>query len=395
MKTRADERRLLGQHFTPAPLVRLVCALGITGPEARVLDPACGDGAFLQGAIDRLAALGRKRLTSGQVCGFEIDGAHAAAAARIRGAQVQTADFFGRRPQPAFDSIVGNFPFVRQELLADRKKRLRDLVRSEWEAEFPPARKLSTKADLYLYFFFHAARFLRPGGRMAVISGNSWLYAPYGAPLRALFLEKLRLTMVLESRAEVLFPHTEVNAVVAVLEKAPPAAHVSFVQLTAPLSEATAQSLPDGARVRTAPAAALKKSENWNCRLRAPDVYFEIFDRDRDRLTTLAEIAHIRRGITTGLNRFFFVPEEEARRLGLEQQFLAPVVVSLKKVRSLILAPEHSMHRLLLADAPREQLRGTNVLRYIEEFERSSELPGRPASFSCHSASVPGVESYG
>ncbi|NQT18204.1 MAG: hypothetical protein HQ592_00770, partial [Planctomycetes bacterium] len=51
------------------------------------------------------------------------------------------------------------------------------------------------------------------------------------------------------------------------------------------------------------------------------------------------------------------------------------VVVSLKKVRSLILAPEHSMHRLLLADAPREQLRGTNVLRYIEEFERSSDLP--------------------
>ena len=375
MKTCADERRSLGQHFTPAPLVRLVCALGISDPRARVLDPACGDGAFLKGAVDRLAALGRKRMAPGQVCGLEIDPAHAAAAARIRGAQMRKADFFDQRPQPAFDSIVGNFPFVRQELLAERKKRLRDLVQGEWEAEFPPARKISAKADLYLYFFFHAARFLRPGGRMAVITGNSWLHAPYGAPLRAFFLEKLRLSMVLESRAEVFFPDTEVNALVTVLENSPPASQISFVRLTRPLSEATSESLPDGARVRTAPAAALKQSENWNCRLRAPDVYFEILDRARDRLAALSEIARIRRGITTGLNRFFFVPRQEARRRGLEQEFLAPVIVSLKNVRSLILAPEHSTHHLLLADAPRERLRGTNVLRHIEEFERSSDMP--------------------
>ena len=368
-------RRMLGQHFTPEPLVRLVCGLGINDPAARVLDPACGDGIFLRGAIARLKQLGREQIAPGQVCGFEIDPAHAAAAGRIPGTSIETCDFFARAPHPAFHSIVGNFPFVRQELLAQRKKQMLDIVRREWRAEFPAIRELSGRADLYLYFFFHAARFLLPGGRMAVISGNSWLHASYGRPLRALLMEKLRLLTVLESRIEVFFPNTAVNAVVTVIEKSPPASAVSFVQLTRALSDSASDSLPPSARVREVSAADLEATDNWNCRLRAPDIYFEVMDRAGDRLVPLSHLAEIRRGITTGRNRFFFIEKEKAQQLKLEHDFIAPAIASLKNVRSLILRPDHAAHILLLADRPREDLRGTNVLKYIEDFERSGKLP--------------------
>jgi len=368
-------RRLLGQHFTPWPLVRLVCALGIADPAGRVLDPACGDGTFLRGAVDRLRRLGRRRVAPGQVCGFEIDPAHAAAAEKVPGAQIRTADFFELPPRPLFHSIVGNFPFVRQELLAERKKQMLDLIRREWEGEFPAVRDLSGRADLYLYFFFHAAKFLLPGGRMAVITGNSWLHAPYGAPLRAFFLEKMRLSMIIESRAEVFFPDTEVNTVVTVLEKSPPKSRVCFVQLTRPLSGSPSDSPPPDARIRKVSAADLKTSDNWNCHLRAPDVYFEILQRAGDRLVRLSDAAEIRRGVTTGLNRFFFIEKQKAQRLGLEQEFLAPVIVTLRNVKSLILRSEHAGHFLLLIDKPREQLRGTNALKHIEDFEQSGKLP--------------------
>ena len=365
----------LGQHFTPIPLVRLVCSLCIRGPSARVLDPACGDGAFLRGAIERLNALGCAKTAPGQVCGFEIDPAHAASASSIPEATVLTADFFSLPPRPEFDCIVGNFPFVRQELLASRKKALVGLIQSEWAFEFPPVMDLSARADLYLYFFFHAAKFLRPGGRMAVISGNSWLHVPYGRPLRRFLLDKMRLEMVLESRAETFFPDTQANALVTVAQREAPARYVSFVQIARPLDQPAA-GIPAEARTREVPAGKLAASDDWNCHLRAPGVYFEIIEQAAQRLVPLGQTADVHRGVTTGLNSFFFIPNRKAAELRLEAEFLRPIVVSLKNVDSLILAPRHAKHRLLTVPGrDRQSFSGTNVLKYIEEFERSGRLP--------------------
>ena len=376
---RTDTRRLLGQHFTPEPLVRLVCALGIASPEARVLDPACGEGAFLRGAIERLRQLGRSKPHRSQVCGFEVDPVHAAAARAVPGAEIRSADFFAQELRPEFDSVVGNFPFVRQELLKGRKEFLGGVVRREWAGAFPEISTLSGRADLYLYFFLHAARCLRDGGRMAVISGNSWLHVPYGALLRKFLLEKLSLQMVLESRAEVWFPHTVVNAAVTVLEKTPPRGHdVLFVQINAPLAadaDYPAGRLPPGWLVTRTPAAALAAEPNWNTRLRAPAVYFDILGRAGSSLVELRRLAVVRRGVTTGLNKFFFVGKANAAALRIEPQFLAPVIASLKGVKSLVLRPADARHYLLLADKSREVLHGTNALKYITDFENSGTLP--------------------
>jgi len=376
MSISRNPRRLLGQHFTPEPLVRLVCSLGIRRPTDRVLDPACGDGAFLRGAIERLKAIGAP-LQPGQICGFEIDPAHAASAAEIPGADVAAGDFFRRPASPSFDSIVGNFPFVRQEFLTTSKKKMADTVWRDWAADFPDMLKVSGRADLYLYFFLHAARFLRDGGRMAVISGSSWLNAPYGKVLRELFIRRLRLEMVLESRAEVWFPHTTANAVVTVLEKSQPAQQVAFVQL--PVLAAACpppdSHLPPGSQMRRVPVATLMDEANWNCRLRAPNIYFDILDRAGERLVRLSALARVARGITTGFNRFFLVEREKARTLGLEPQFLRPLVASLKGVKSLVLALEHAEHALVCVDRPREKLRGTRMLAYIKDFECSGAMP--------------------
>ncbi|HUS58002.1 MAG TPA: N-6 DNA methylase [Planctomycetota bacterium] len=383
MSLSRNTRRLLGQHFTPEPLVRLVCSLGIRHASDRVLDPACGDGAFLRGAVERLASLGASA-HDGQIAGFEIDPAHAATAAGIRGVHVTAADFFSQNPSPCFDSIVGNFPFVRQEFLVEQRNRIAGIVCGEWAFEFPAVLRLSGRADLYLYFFLHALRFLREGGRMAVISGNSWLHAPYGGVLRELFLEKLRLEMVLESRSDVWFAHTTANAVITVLQKTSPSQSVAFVQLPAlsAACPATDDPLPRGSQVRQVPAAALRAEQNWSCRLRAPGVYFSILELAGERLTEMSNAARIARGITTGLNRFFIIEREKAAAFGIEQEFLRPVVASLKNVKSLVLRPEHAGHCLVCVNRPRERLRGTRVLAYIEEFERSGALPAHSPSLA-------------
>ena len=49
--TTAAERRALGQWFTAAPVAELaIAALAPIDSRARVIDPTCGDGAFLAAA---------------------------------------------------------------------------------------------------------------------------------------------------------------------------------------------------------------------------------------------------------------------------------------------------------------------------------------------------------
>ncbi|HUU70526.1 MAG TPA: N-6 DNA methylase [Planctomycetota bacterium] len=412
MNNPADARHLLGQHFTPQPLVRLVCSLGIRTGTDRVLDPACGDGAFLRGTIDRLQLLGQAPPGDHQVCGFEIDPQQAETAAAVAGASVQARDFFSVTPAAEFDAIVGNFPFVRQELMA-RKDAIRKLVQAEWLEEFLEIRTLSGRPDLYLYFFLHAARFLREGGRMAVISGNSWLHVPYGRPLRRFLLTRMSLRLVLESRAEVWFPNTVVNAVVTVADKLPAGSdhRVRFVQASEPLAAndawantmvrpypmndggadirtwantmvrpyaaeagCDASAFPAAWPVRETPASVLAADDDWHCRLRAPAIFYEIIERAAGRLVPLRSVARIKRGITTGLNEFFFIGKSRAAELGIEPEFLVPVIASLKNVKSLVLRPEHATHCLLAVDRPGARLAGTNAMAYILQFERSDSF---------------------
>ncbi|HEV7557353.1 MAG TPA: methyltransferase domain-containing protein, partial [Kofleriaceae bacterium] len=79
------DRRALGQWYTAAPVARLaMAALAPFDARARVLDPTCGDGAFLAAA--REAGLA-------ELTGVEIDrDAAARARARVPGATIVEGD---------------------------------------------------------------------------------------------------------------------------------------------------------------------------------------------------------------------------------------------------------------------------------------------------------------
>src|SRR5207247_3664047 len=94
----------------------------------------------------------------------------------------------------AFDIVIGNPPYVRQEALgpAARKAALRRAVYRRFPAFFGydaardrAARPLAARSDLYLYFYFLGYGLLAPGGTLCFLTSNAWLDTGYGAPLRA------------------------------------------------------------------------------------------------------------------------------------------------------------------------------------------------------------------
>ena len=76
--------------------------------------------------------------------------------------------------------MIGNPPYVRQELLGDEVKRA---LKADYAA-------FDGMADLYVYFYEQGLRLLRPGGRHGYVVTNKWLKAGYAEGLRDLFAGK-------------------------------------------------------------------------------------------------------------------------------------------------------------------------------------------------------------
>jgi hypothetical protein len=89
----------------------------------------------------------------------------------------------------------------------------------------------------------------------------------------------------------------------------------------------------------------------------------------------------VRFGIKTGANEFFYLTEEEIEERKIEKEFWMHkdengewvpnyVVKSPQECKSIIIKPDSLKHRVLLINKDKKQLRGTRVLRYLNEGER-------------------------
>jgi type I restriction-modification system DNA methylase subunit len=78
--------------------------------------------------------------------------------------------------QSGFDAVIGNPPYVRQELLSD--------VKPYFQKKYKVYHGM---ADLYAYFFEKGIGLLNDKGMFGIIVANKWMRANYGEPLRKWF----------------------------------------------------------------------------------------------------------------------------------------------------------------------------------------------------------------
>jgi hypothetical protein len=378
-------RRLHGQHATHPDVADLIAAWCIRSASDRVLDPSCGAGDFLMQAAARLRRLGGdpsspRGLTG--LTGVELDPVAASEAARrLPGARIECGDFLALSreetapwPRRGFDAVVGNPPYVRQELLtAARKRELSALSAA------PGWPKLGGRCDLHARFWAPAIDALRPGGRLGWVVSSTWLDAAYGAALRAWLARTVRIVALVESDVESWFDAARVRTVVVLLEKralnAKPSHAVRCVRLGRRLRDVAPESLPpderarrfadlaarlegateappppDGVTVREVPQARLSEAP-WGSFLRASDLCRDLIALAGDRLVPLEEVATVRWGIKTGDDAVFFPRAADAA--SLERALLRPAVFSSMELDRLVVSPARLPRRLLLVDTRR------------------------------------------
>src|SRR5262245_22917845 len=101
MRDNPLHRKRLGQFFTPPEVARSLVSWVARSPRDQLLDPSCGDGAFLR--------------WHRRSVGIEVDAENAALARQnAPGALVHGGDFFlwAVATRERFDAIAGNPPFI-------------------------------------------------------------------------------------------------------------------------------------------------------------------------------------------------------------------------------------------------------------------------------------------
>ncbi len=214
----AEARRIRGEYFTPPPLVEAVLTLALPhlgrGPHT-IVDPACGDGAFLAAAT---RALPRARLH-----GLELDSAHAAAARRsIPGARIIAADalrggwdaLLRTLPAEGEELWLGNPPYNgTSPLLRDGKAYRALRTRLALDESLP--RGTSLREDYAFFLLLASERLAERPGVLAWVTSATLLDAFLYAPLRRRLLDRLALREVVDLGPGV-FPGTRVRTCITV-----------------------------------------------------------------------------------------------------------------------------------------------------------------------------------
>ena len=178
----------LGQIFTPEAVVRAMLALRRN--HGRVLEPSCGDGAFL-------------RHLPGAV-GLELDPDHCPPGAKA-------IDFFAYPEREQFDTIIGNPPYVRFQDIPPATQAL--IARGRYGA------CLDKRANLYLFFIDKCLRHLKPGGELIFITPRDFLKATSAVKLNRLLFEAGSITDAIELGDARVFPDAVPNCLIWRFEK--------------------------------------------------------------------------------------------------------------------------------------------------------------------------------
>jgi adenine-specific DNA-methyltransferase len=183
-----ERRKRLGQFFTPPAVARSLVSWVVRTPRDLLLDPSCGDGAFLKW---------HKRSV-----GIEVDPDNAALARQIApGALVHGGDFFNWAfaTKERFDAIAGNPPFIRYQTLKGEVRARALAASSLMGADF------SALTSSWAPFVLVAAGLLKPGAAMAFVVPAELGHANYVQPLLPALCAKFGRVHVIACR-EKLFP---------------------------------------------------------------------------------------------------------------------------------------------------------------------------------------------
>ncbi|MFN7638499.1 MAG: Eco57I restriction-modification methylase domain-containing protein, partial [Pseudanabaena sp.] len=222
-----------------------------------------------------------------------------------------------------FDVVLGNPPYVRQELLTPIKPYLQSHYQS-----------YDGVADLYTYFYEKGVQILKPDGILCYIVTNKWLRSGYGEGLRRFFTQSSVFEKIIDFGHAPIFKEADVFPCIVSLRKrspsiplaqgeeenSPPVARGAggdlFVQIcSVPREECLNANLTQYVSQNSFPVVWSRFSEKaWSLE---PPAVEDLMQKIKQVGIPLKDFAGVKpyRGILTGFNEAFLIDNDTKQKL--------------------------------------------------------------------------------
>lgn len=332
--TETNERKLRGGYYTPARVAQWVTRWAVRSGADRVLEPSCGDGAFLEAAAAELSRHGapldgdQPQLIGIELVPSEAEKARTRAEALLSSAKVSVieSDFFGwvTTTNPAsFDAVVGNPPFIRYQNFPERS---RSQAMTLMESRGLRPNRLT---NIWVPFVVGSVSMLKEGGRLGMVIPAELLQVTYAAQLRQYLADSFRRITIYTCN-EMFFANAEQEVVLLLaddrlaLTDATNQCDISLVE--APSVSKLLVSSPRRPKRGARPKLVQHETEKWlKYFLDAGEIDFMRSLKEHTEVATLSKHGSIDVGVVTGNNNFFVLTQDQVHAHHLED-FVVPMV---------------------------------------------------------------------
>jgi adenine-specific DNA-methyltransferase len=311
-------QKLRGGYYTEPDIADFLTAWVLAARPERILEPSCGDGAFIQ-------ALGRANPgTFRALVACELNPSEAEKA-RDRGRQlkgitteIHTGDFLewflnqpeGRAP---FDAVLGNPPFVRYQYLDAKQQTLAEQVFQQFDLHF------TRHTNAWVPFIVASLALLKPGGRLAMVVPAELLHVLHAKSLRKFLLAQCATLLVIDPE-HLWFQETLQGVVLLLAEKRVKTNHTAARIAFRPVASRDQLRIPPQKHFERAEFfAGSVLNGKWMLGLLTSRERTLVKELSRHpQIKRFGEIASVDVGIVTGANKFFHVTDAVLQEHGLE-----------------------------------------------------------------------------
>lgn len=403
-----DADKLRGGYYTPPELASWLSSWAITDKNQEVLEPSCGDGSFLEAAVDRLLELkATKHNITQQLTGIEFNTSEALKSSHRIETKLNTtktpivinSDFFEwwkNNSSKKIDVVVGNPPFIRYQTFPEPH---RSLAMEIMQSQGLAPNKLT---NIWVPFVVAATALLKPGGRLALVLPAEILQVTYATQLRSFLTERFKEIEIIACN-ELFFENAEQEVILLLADGALPQ-HSKNDDCQVSLIDAHSvneiiSTKPDVFLKRREPKTVKHENEKWlKYFLSNKQISLMRNLRDAEICTHLGEHAHVNVGVVTGKNEFFVLSEEQVLELGISA-YVTPLVSRSTQLKGSIVNIKDleelasKGHRVFLLDINKERANviSKELLEYINLGEEKLHHKGYKCSIRTPWYQVPSI----
>jgi adenine-specific DNA methylase len=325
-------QKLRGGFYTDTDIAAFLARwVAVTRPQ-RLLEPSCGDGAFLA-AIQKCATTRLKKVVACEINPEEA----AKAKSRVKSgrAEIHVGDFLRwylseAGNTEAFDGVLGNPPFIRYQYLPQEQQLLAEKIFESFGLPF------TKHTNAWVTFVIASLAMLRPGGRLGMVIPSEIFHIPHAQSLRRFLAEQCSRILVLDPD-EIWFGETLQGTVLLMAEKKyDPLEKSQGVGVLSVTSRKILSSDPEKIFQTARYTNGTTIKGKWMGVFLNPEERSLLKQlRENDHVKTFDELASVDVGIVTGANKFFLVTDKVVNEFGLEQ-WAHPMFGRSEHVRGLV-----------------------------------------------------------